>query len=212
MVCPTPPFTHFLLLPIFHIGSLYQDGLYDLLSESVMGGFAVAVVHSDCLTVPFPPLNKDLPDKVIASVCDYVDHLDMVGEQGVVSHDASRHGCSAEDHAYQQQRCVSAVKGQTIPPLMAVNTCEGDGSAGGGGGKECGERHLSTAVLKLPGPVDPSSLLLGLLKQAVDRRVCNLPVPLDVRTAGGGAGTGARVGILFSGGVDSVVMAALADL
>ena len=177
-----------------------------------MGGCAVGVVHSDCLTVPFPPLNKGLPDKVSAPVRDYVYHLDTVGEQGVVSHDASRHGCSAEDQAYQQQRCVSAVKTQMIPPLAAVNTCKGDDSVGGGGGKECSEKHLSAAVLELPGAVDPSSLLLGLLKQAVDRRVHNLPVPLDVRTAGDGAGTGARVGILFSGGVDSVVMAALADL
>lgn len=195
---------------------MYQDALCDVLAENVMGGVSARVVHSDCLTVPFPPLNKDLPDKVVDPVSDQVDRMCMVAEQDVMSHDASRHGCSTEESTHQQQDLASAVKLRTDPPREAVTTCEGGDSRGGGGDKESSVGILSSAVLvpKLPKPVplELSSLLLGLLRQAVDRRVCNLPIPLDVRATGGGAGTGARVGILFSGGVDSVVMAALADL
>ena len=58
----------------------------DLITESVVGGFAVEVVHSDCLTVPFPPLNKDLPDNVLAPV----DALGEDREQREVTHGANR--------------------------------------------------------------------------------------------------------------------------
>lgn len=193
------------LSPIFHTGSFYQDGVCNLITESVVGGFAVGVVHSDCLTVPFPPLNKDLPANVLAPVND----LGTEGEQREVTPRANRCKCGTEDSPDQEQGSVSTVKGQKIP-LEAVTAFEGEDS--GCVGVECSEKHPPAAVPRLLGPVAPSSILLGLLKKAVEIRVHNLPAPLDVRVVGGGVRTGARLGILFSGGVDSVVMAALADL
>ena len=179
-----------------------------MLSESATGRFTVRVVHCDSLTVSLPPLNKDLPDEIVTPV----DPLEVAGEQGVLPHGKSRHKCTAEDTNCQQQGSASTVKGQVMSSLEAATTFEGDDSGGGCGFKKCSEKGQPAVVPMLPGPIDPSSVLLGLLKQAVDKRVYNLPPPLDVRAGGGGAGTGARVGILFSGGVDSVVMAALADL
>ena len=170
-----------------------------------MGGFGVEVVHSDCLTVPFPPLNKDLPDNVLALVDDLAEDR----EQREVTQSANKYKCGTEDSPYQQQGIVSTVKGQKTP-LETVTAFEGEDS--GGGGMECSEKHPPAAVPRLLGPVDPSSILLGLLKKAVEIRVHNLPAPLDVRAVGDRVKTGARLGILFSGGVDSVVMAALADL
>ena len=176
-----------------------------MITESAVGGFAVQVVRSDCLTVPFPPLNMDLPDNVLAPV----DDLGEEGEQGEVTHGANRCKCATEDTPYQQQGSVSTVKEQKTP-FEAVTAVEGEDS--GGGGVECSEKHPPAAVPRLLGPVDPASILLGLLKKAVEIRVHSLPAPLDVRAVGGRVRTGARLGILFSGGVDSVVMAALADL
>ena len=204
------------LLSIFCIGCVYQEALCDVLTKNVMGGISSRVVHSHCLTVPFPPLNRGLPAEVVAPVCDQEDQVCVTVEQDLMSCDSSRHSCSAEESTHRQQENVAPIKLQTIPPIEVVTTCEGGDSGGGGSDKEYSQTTLSSAVVvpKLPKPVPPkqSSLLLGLLRQAVDRRVRNLPLPLDVRAVGGGAGTGARVGILFSGGVDSVVMAALADL
>ena len=167
-----------------------------MITESVVGGFAVEVVHSDCLTVPFPPLNKDLPDNVLARV----DALGEDRDQREVTQWANRSKCGTEDSPYPKQKTS----------LEAVTAFEGEDS--GGGGVECSEKHPPAAVPRLLGPVDPTSILLGLLKKAVEIRVHNLPAPLDVRAVEGRVKTGARLGILFSGGVDSVVMAALADL
>lgn len=203
---PDPCALTVIYISFTYIGSLYQDGLCNVLRESATGRFAVRVVHCDSLTISLPPLNKDLPDEIVTPV----DPLEVAGEQGALPHGTSRHKCTAEDTTCQQQGSVSTVKGQLMSSL--ATTFEGDDSGGGSGFKECSEKGQPAVVPMLPGPTDPSSVLLGLLKQAVDRRVYNLPPPLDVKAAGGGAGTGARVGILFSGGVDSVVMAALADL
>jgi asparagine synthetase B (glutamine-hydrolysing) len=61
-------------------------------------------------------------------------------------------------------------------------------------------------------PSDLAAYFLDLLRQSVLRRVHNLPVVAKAEVKDGCLATGARLGILFSGGVDSVVMAALADL
>ena len=53
---------------------------------------------------------------------------------------------------------------------------------------------------------------LDVLRQSVHRRVHNLPAVCRAEVKDGCLVTGARLGILFSGGVDSVVMAALADM
>ena len=57
---------------------------------------------------------------------------------------------------------------------------------------------------------------LSVLKQAIERRVLNLPLvdnpAIKEDSSKAGRVTGSNLGILFSGGVDSVVMAALADL
>ena len=75
-------------------------------------------------------------------------------------------------------------------------------------------------------PIDAHALdaaaatLLEVLSGAVRRRVCDVPVPVPVPPAAsrgvarpdGVAGAAAPVGVLFSGGIDSMVLARLADL
>ena len=77
-------------------------------------------------------------------------------------------------------------------------------------------------------PIDAQALeaaaatLLEVLSEAVRRRVCDVPVPpaascgaagaAGAAGATGEAGAAAPVGVLFSGGIDSMVLARLADL
>jgi len=197
-----------------------ETGIIDQLS-SLQSCLKFSVVKERHLQVPFSCLNKQLPPPSCTEKCDLstVPPIAVDGGPDSTTHD------SCDD------RTVHFSDGSTTVPVVHISECQGTMPVRGSQDSVSSEKNAVCVCSSLVATMTAQETdwhtlaqhLLSVLQQAIHSRVVRAPrvghdptpsqdTMSDCSVAATSVVQGsARVALLFSGGVDSVVMAALTD-
>ena len=202
-----------------------ETGIIDQLS-SLQSCLKFSVVKERHLQVPFPCLNKQLPPPSCTEKCDLSTVPPVDGGPDSTKHDS----CDDRTVHFSDGSTVEVLQDPTVP-VVHTSECQGTLPVRGSQDSVSSEKNAVCVCSSLVATMTAQETdwhtlaqhLLSVLQQAIHSRVVRAPrvghdptPSQDTMSDCSVAATsvvqgGARVALLFSGGVDSVVMAALTD-